>query len=55
MQKGTKVNNVAGNNKACVDMEKLGIKRASTQSRSLTITTDRNLCEVNLSKTTKML
>lgn len=57
MQKGTKVNDAAANNKACVDMEKenLGIKHASVQFRSFTSTTDRRLCEVILSKTTKML
>lgn len=52
-----KLNDVVANNKACVNMEKqnLGSKQTSAQFRSLTITTDRNLWEVILSKTTKIL
>lgn len=52
-----KVNDVAANNKACMDMQKrnLGTEHASAQFRALTITTGRNLCEVVLSKPTKML
>lgn len=57
MQEGTTVKDVAGNNKACIEMnkDKLGIRHASTEFRSLTITTYRDSCEVILSKTTKVL
>lgn len=49
------VNDVARNNKARVEMKKLGVRHTSAPFRSLAITMYTNFCEVILSKATKVL